>query len=233
MIRALPLVDLPPLSFGPIDWNWPHAFWSMGTILLLVLFLRRVEAGGRDGRVASTLFLLTLVASLAGTYGLSGGGGLQSAHGVAGGLLGALGYFLYRHLRYGWQVRELIWLGDAAFASAPLPLLVLRTGCLLEHAHAGIRTDSWLAVDYPGGPRWDLALLEMIFFLFLWLVFQSRWLAYPWRLVAFLGLYGAFRTAIEPLRIDFQEGIGFPAALAGTAVALLVFLVTARRRFAL
>jgi len=200
---------------------------------MLVLFLRRAEAGGRDGRVASTLFLVTLVASVVGTYWLSGGSGLQSAYGVVGGVLGAIGYFAYRHFRYGWQVRELVWLADAAFASAPLPLLVLRTGCLLEHAHAGIRTDSWLAVDYPGGPRWDLALLEMIFLVFLWLVFQTRWLVYPWRLIAFLGLYAAFRAAIEPLRIDFQEGAGFPAALAGTAVLAFVFLATARRRFAL
>lgn len=233
MIRAIPLLDLPAVSWGPIEWNWPHAFWSLGTILILVLYMRRAEAAGRDGRVASTLFLVTLLASLAGTYWLSGARGLQSAYGVVGGILGMLGYFVYRHVRYGWPLRELVWLVDAGFASAPLPLLILRTGCLLEHAHAGIRTDSWLAVDYPGGPRWDLALLEMIFLALLWLLFRSPWLAYPWRAPAFFGFYAAFRAVVEPLRIDFQDGFGFPAALAGTAVATLVFLTTVRKRFAL
>jgi len=38
-----------------------------------------------------------------------------------------------------------------------------RLGCSLAHDHPGIRTDFFLAVNYPGGPRHDLGFYEFLF----------------------------------------------------------------------
>ena len=36
-----------------------------------------------------------------------------------------------------------------------------RAGCAIAHDHKGRLTDSWLAVRFPDGPRYDLGLLEL------------------------------------------------------------------------
>lgn len=228
MILALPFLDPPGLKIGSFELAWPHGFWSLAVLLMFALFMARVEASGRDGRGASELFAVALLSSLAGLVLLSPHG-MRSPVAVASGAAGALLYSLYLRSRKGWPLAALIEVVDACFAAAPLPLLTLRAGCLLEHAHAGIRSDSWLAVDYPGGPRWDLALLEMLFFAGLWGLFRTPWIRQPWRPVAFLALYGLFRAGIEPLRIDFYSEFQFPAGLVAAAVVVAAVLLAFRR----
>ncbi len=36
-----------------------------------------------------------------------------------------------------------------------------RIGCALVQDHPGVWSSSWLAVQYPGGSRYDLAVLEV------------------------------------------------------------------------
>lgn len=118
----------------------------------------------------------------------------------------------------------------------PVSWLPIRIGCALEHDHPGIQTDSWLGVVYPGGPRFDLGLLEAIFTLALLVLFGalSRSRQKPAYLALFLTSYGLFRLAIEPLAVAGPVYLGLSMnawfALEGVAVGTLLALPAFRRR---
>jgi uncharacterized protein (TIGR03437 family) len=43
----------------------------------------------------------------------------------------------------------------------PMGWIIGRTGCILAHDHPGRATALFLGVRYPGGPQFDLAVLEV------------------------------------------------------------------------
>jgi prolipoprotein diacylglyceryltransferase len=81
--------------------------------------------------------------------------GLSSMGGVLGALLGIGIYF--RRIKQPWTP----YLNALALGTAP-GWTVARVGCFLVHDHPGVRTDFFLAVNFPvrefGGPRHDLGL---------------------------------------------------------------------------
>lgn len=93
-----------------------------------------------------------------------------------------------------------------------------RMGCTVVHDHPGIPSDFFLAINYPaghfgpgdpGGPRLDLGLLELLFTVFLALLFL--WLKRKPRFPGFyLGLapllYAPVRFALDFLRKPASEG---------------------------
>jgi phosphatidylglycerol:prolipoprotein diacylglycerol transferase len=93
-----------------------------------------------------------------------------------GGLLGAIGGVgLYRILRRD-RVSDLV---EAVATSFPAAWVIGRLGCAVVHDHPGIPSNSWLAVAYPAGGRFDLGLLEALTVLplaatFLWLRRRNR-----------------------------------------------------------
>lgn len=94
--------------------------------------------------------------------------GLSSFGGFAGTVVGALSWIRLRNLP-PWVYSDL---GAYAF---PFGWLFGRAGCAIAHDHKGRRTDSWLAVRFPDGPRYDLGLLE--FALTPLLIVLVTWLA--------------------------------------------------------
>ncbi len=54
------------------------------------------------------------------------------------------------------------WL-DAAFVAFSVTAAMSRLGCFMAHDHPGPLTNSWLGVKFPDGTRYDLALLEFMF----------------------------------------------------------------------
>jgi phosphatidylglycerol:prolipoprotein diacylglycerol transferase len=80
--------------------------------------------------------------------------GLSSTGGVLGGLAGLVIAFR----RLGRPAGP--YLDALALGTAP-GWAIARVGCFLVHDHPGVRTDSWLAVAFPGGPRYDLGLCEV------------------------------------------------------------------------
>jgi phosphatidylglycerol:prolipoprotein diacylglycerol transferase len=75
--------------------------------------------------------------------------------GLAGAVLTAAIWFRRRGLRFGP-------FADAYALGLAPGWGIARLGCFSVHDHPGLRSDAWLAVDFPGGPRHDLGLYEAI-----------------------------------------------------------------------
>jgi phosphatidylglycerol:prolipoprotein diacylglycerol transferase len=136
------------------------------------------------------------------------GWGLSSFGGFAGGLIGAAAFFRLRGITRSQRVAFL----EAVGFAVPFGWSVGRVGCYLVHDHPGIRTSSWLGVRYPGGVRYDLGLLEVLFLLalsaaFLFLDRKPRPLSF-FRVTLFLS-YGVFRLLEDPLRVDPPRYFGW------------------------
>ena len=122
--------------------------------------------------------------------------GLSSMGGLAGAMLTAAVWYRRRALRFAP-------FGDAwALGLAP-GWGIARLGCFSVHDHPGVRSDFWLAVDFPGGPRHDLGLYEAILlFALAGLLFalRRRGLLKGLLLPLLAVLYGAGRFLLDFLR---------------------------------
>jgi len=86
----------------------------------------------------------------------------------------------------------------------PLGLAIGRIGCFLIHDHPGVLSNSWLAVDYPGGARLDhgllLVLLDLAIFLSFVVVDRLRRTRQTSFLALFMLIYGFVRFGLDFLR---------------------------------
>jgi phosphatidylglycerol---prolipoprotein diacylglyceryl transferase len=122
--------------------------------------------------------------------------GLSSFGGFTGAVLGML---IWRSI---YRVPTLPY-SDNFMSMLPVGWVFGRTGCATAHDHPGLLSDSWLAVQYPGGGRFDLGLLEMLLSIplmlcFLWLARRPR----PWGFFSALACisYAPLRFALDFLR---------------------------------
>lgn len=153
--------------------------------------------------------------------------GMSSFGGIVGGVLGAV--LLMRRNRWSWP--EIWTFLDVVAFSFPFAWSIARFGCYLAHDHPGIHTTSWLAVRYPGGPRYDLGLVDF----FLSLVLSGFFLALDRRprpssfyLATFMLLYGPARLLLDNLRIE-ERFAGLTGGQFGALAALCVGTVALRR----
>ena len=128
-------------------------------------------------------------------------GGLSSVGGFIGALVAGLIFFKRRHFSF----KEVLPYLDVGALSLWLGWGIGRIGCFLIHDHPGRLTDFFLAVDFPGGARFDLGLLDsilgfLIFFVFLFLfkpLVKKRWgLVFEFSFIA----YGVARFFLDFLR---------------------------------
>jgi phosphatidylglycerol:prolipoprotein diacylglycerol transferase len=122
--------------------------------------------------------------------------GLSSMGGVLGALIGIFVYFR----RIKTPVSPYL---DALALGAAPGWAIARLGCFFVHDHPGVKTDFAFAVQYPGGPRHDLGLYDMIVLivitgvLYLAATFKPR----QGRLMGLLAvLYSATRFGLDFLR---------------------------------
>jgi len=122
-----------------------------------------------------------------------------------GGFLGAtIGLMLWK-----WRFKlAALPYADVVASTFPLGWVFGRAGCSVAHDHPGLRSDLWLAVQYPDGGRFDLGLYEMLLTIplavaFLLLQRSPR----PWGF--YLGVmcvaYSPTRFALDFLRIRQGE----------------------------
>jgi phosphatidylglycerol:prolipoprotein diacylglycerol transferase len=148
-----------------------------------------------------------------------------------GGLLGGVGGgVLVARLRGLSWARVLDYFDIVAFAFA-FSWIFGRTGCAVTHDHVGIFTDSILAVKFPGGARYDLGLLELLWTFvmvaaFLWADRRPR---PPGFFIGFFfALYGPVRFLLDTLRVGDERYWGWtPGQYLSLAGALLgVWMLT-------
>lgn len=160
-------------------------------------------------------------------------GSLSSFGGIFGGMLAA--FAVARRSRLSPR-QTFAYLDVVAFAF-PFAWIFGRTGCALAHDHVGIRTDHWLAVQFPDGPRLDLGLLELLVTLAiaaLFLLLDRKRRPAGFYLATFFTLYGPVRFALDMLRTEDARYLGWTPGMYGSVAATLlgVTFLVALRRFA-
>jgi phosphatidylglycerol---prolipoprotein diacylglyceryl transferase len=149
--------------------------------------------------------------------------GLRSVGGISGGLVSAFAWCRYHKFSALDAMRRL----DIAAYAVPTGWMIGRLGCALAHDHRGLASTSWIAVQFPEGPRYDLGLIEFLFLIVMVIGFKLLDRK-PRPVGFFFGLYGVvyggFRVWLDTLHIQpnrFYGGIaGIVVGLAGWAVML-------------
>lgn len=153
------------------------------------------------------------------------GAGISSFGGFFGGLAGVYGFFWRR--KVGEEDRRRFM--DVAAFALPFSWVFGRIGCALVHDHPGLRTSSWLGVQFPGGTRYDLGLLEVFFLIALaalFLILNLRPRPAGFYFGWFFVLYGVFRIGLDQLHVDPPRYFGFSVDEYSGAAALLLGLAS-------
>ncbi|MDI1437572.1 prolipoprotein diacylglyceryl transferase family protein [Polyangium sorediatum] len=196
----IPWFTFPALPFGL------HAFGLLLTLSVIVnhlVLVRRARALALGSKGAiEALAIGTVAAAIGGAYGVGrlvgGGGTLSSAGGCLGAIVGLVG--LARALRMPVLVAA-----DATTYAFPFGWIFARAACAFAHDHPGRLSSSFLAVQYPGGARFDLGLLEGMAtpLLVVLVVLVSRRASRPGVVTGALALaYGALRFGLDFLRAE-------------------------------
>lgn len=150
-----------------------------------------------------------------------------------GGMLGGLGGLWWIMQRRGLSTQQRVAFFDCLIYALPFTLAIGRLGCGLLHDHLGQASDHWLAVDFPGGGRFDLGLLESFYAAGLSLLFLAlgrRPRPAGFYVGLFFLLYGPVRFQLDALRILELRYLGWTpgqylsivSTLAGAAVLFAV-----------
>jgi phosphatidylglycerol:prolipoprotein diacylglycerol transferase len=249
---VIPYIDVPPIHLGPFVIYLFGVFASLAVVSGHLWMLGRAKRTGLDPSIVNGMafwvflvgfpvsvvvkwfyypdFLVTLWTAPGELF--RGGFVMSSFGGVIGGLAGGIGFLMatgQRNLALWRYVDVIAWAFPRAFIFG-------RLGCSVAHDHPGIRTASLLGVQYPGGTRYDLGVLE-VFFLLLLVGFIAL-LDRPKRpagffLGVFLAMYGAFRFALDSLHEapPAYFGISVDHWFGGAAFVIgLIVLMKARRQ---
>lgn len=221
-----PFVEQPVLRFAGVEIS---AF--MITALLAVLagdgiVVRRAVRLGWDRGTVTRLVGWTIALGFVGSHALDVAlyqpqlvrrnplvllevwGSMSSFGGLIGGIAG--GWWMTRRMKLsGAQVFQFFDIVAFAFAFS---WIFGRLGCALAHDHLGVESTSFLAVRFPGGPRFDLGLLELLYTLFiaalfLWLDRRPRPTGFF--LALFFALYGPVRFLLDTLRVGDERYLGW------------------------
>lgn len=158
-------------------------------------------------------------------------GSMSSFGGIFGGMLAAV-VVARRHRLSARQVFAYV---DTVAFAFPFAWIFGRMGCALAHDHLGIRTDHWLAVRFPDGPRLDLGLLELLFTIAiagLFLLLDRRRRPVGFYLATFFTLYGPVRFLMDRLRTEDARYLGWTPGMYASVLAMgvgIAALVALRR----
>lgn len=246
----LPYVEHPHVEIGGYRLE---AFAVLVVVAIVVQFqivLRRAPQHGVDRVTASSLAGWAIFLGLVGAHVFDVvayqpqkllddplvlfrvWGSLSSLGGMLGGLLGLLWVMRRRNMSRGDMLRFV----DCLLFALPFTLAIGRLGCALQHDHVGVSSTHWLAVDFPGGPRFDLGLLEFFYTTCLaiaFLAFDLRRRPDGFYVGLFFALYGPVRFALDTLRVGEARYLGWTPgqylSLLATAVGVAVLIAVLRR----
>jgi phosphatidylglycerol:prolipoprotein diacylglycerol transferase len=172
LFASIPWFVLPSLNLGPFTLQ---SFGLLSAAGILTGMQVAARAARQDGLSPTVVLDFSVVAVMGGLIGghlvhlvfyhpeelseplriLKIWEGLSSMGGLAGALVTAAIWFRRRGLRFAP-------FGDAYALGLAPGWGIARLGCFSVHDHPGVRSDFWLAVDFPGGARHDLGLYEAV-----------------------------------------------------------------------
>lgn len=148
-------------------------------------------------------------------------GAMSSYGGIMGGLLYVI--IIMKYLRLHRNI-QLGFIDCIAFAF-PFAWVFGRLGCALAHDHVGINTDHWLAVQFPGGSRLDLGLIEFLYTLLIAILFVFlnfyRWPP-GFFISSFCILYGPARFIMDNFRTGDPRYLGWTPGQYGSIVITFI-----------
>ncbi len=174
-LAVIPWFELPSLPLGPVTLQSFGVLSALGILAAVSLSARAARQLGQDPKV---LLDFAVVGVLSGVVLghlvhlfayhpeelqepwriLKFWEGLSSMGGLAGGVIAAVVWFRVKRIRFHDYAD--------AFALGVAPGWgIARIGCFTVHDHPGVRTDFFLAVGFPDGPRHDLGFYEAILLL--------------------------------------------------------------------
>jgi phosphatidylglycerol:prolipoprotein diacylglycerol transferase len=248
MLAVIPWFELPSLSLGPLTIQSFGVLSALGILVAVALAGRGARQLGKDPQVILDYSVAGVVVGVVGGHLvhllayhpeelespwriLKIWEGLSSMGGLAGGVIAAIVWFRMKRIRFHDYAD--------AFALGVAPGWgVARLGCFSVHDHPGVRTDFFLAVRFPDGPRHDLGLYEAIVLFaigaLLWTLHRRGLLR--GRLLAVLAvIYGVARFLLDFLRatdVAYADARHYGLTFAQyAAVPLLAYGVWAFVRF--
>lgn len=148
-------------------------------------------------------------------------GPMSSFGGILGGVAGAA--ILLRLQR--WPATDALRYVDMVAWAFPFAWLIARLGCALAHDHLGIKSDAFIAVNFPEGPRLDLGLIEWLLTIPVAVVFLAlRRKIRPagFYIALFFSLYGPMRLLLDSFRVGDIRYLGLtPAQYLAVALSLM------------
>jgi phosphatidylglycerol:prolipoprotein diacylglycerol transferase len=227
----IPYFPQPVLTLGPVQ---IHAFGVLAAVAVVlggrVLMIRAHRQGiavEQMFRFAFWVYASAMVGAVISKFIMDGPHsslGVRSAGGIGGGFIAAIVWCRHHRL----SVRETIHRLDVVAYAMPFAWMIGRLGCALAHDHRGLASTSFIAVNFPEGPRFDLGLIEFLYLIPLTLLFKFLDRR-PRPIGFFLGLYGilygGFRVWLDTLHIQPNRFIG------GTIAVALGILFTAYAHF--
>lgn len=249
----IPYVPYPTVDLGFYTLEAFPLFVGAAIVAQFQIVMRRAPRFGIERRVASSLLGWAIFLGIVGAHVfdvlvyfpeqvaenplvlLEVWGTLSSFGGMLGGLLGL---YVVMH-RKGLPAPVMARFVDCLLYALPFTLAIGRAGCALKHDHPGIVSSHWLAVAYPGAPRFDLGLLEFLYMVpvaasFAWLGRRPRPTGFYTGL--FFALYGPVRFVLDALRVSDVRYAGWTPgqymALLATAVGVGVLIFVLRRQTA-
>jgi len=135
-------------------------------------------------------------------------GGASSLGGFVGALMAV--WIFAKIKKFSW--RELLPYFDVAAVSLWLGWGIGRIGCYMINDHPGKLTNFFLAVNYPGGARFDLGLMDSILGFGLFIIFFvlfKKLVKIRWGLAAGLSFLG---YAVVRFFLDFLRASDLPGA---------------------
>jgi phosphatidylglycerol---prolipoprotein diacylglyceryl transferase len=232
---VIPYYPQPVVHLGPFE---IHAFGALAALAVLVggrIILIRAHRKGIAVEQMFRLCFWVYIFAMAGAYvskiamsDFSGfladpmrlfrtPLGVRSIGGILGGMAAGLVWCVVHRLSLLETMRRL----DIVAYAMPTAWMIGRLGCALAHDHKGMPSTSWVAVQFPEGPQYDLGLIEFLFLIGVAVAF--RILDRRERAVGFyFGLYGVvyggFRIWLDTLHV---QPMRFYGGMVGMAVGLL------------
>jgi len=233
----IPYFEFHTVTLGPLVLQVWGFFVAMGILIGLFVSARRAEKVGLARVHVYDAGVWIILAAFFGArvvhvlfYGFSYYAEFpleivkvwNGGYSVIGGFLGAViaGVLYYRRHNL-----DLLRYADATIFGLPLGLGIGRIGCFLIHDHPGVKSDSFLAVNFPDGAAFDHGFLLSIngFVLAFVFAFLARRKMPVGMFLAVFGVwYGVVRFVLDFYRIIDTTYLGLTPAQYGSMVFFFV-----------